>query len=227
MTIDVLIADDQALVRAGFTMIIDADEELRVVAEAADGAEAIEHARRSRPDIVLMDIRMPVLDGLEATRRILDLDDPPRVLMLTTFDLDEYVFDALVAGASGFLLKDVTPEGLRAAIRTVASGDSLLAPSITRRLIEVFVDDHRSPLQLPKSYDSLTARERETLALLARGLSNSEIAEQLYLSTATVKSHVARLLEKLQLRDRVQAVIFAYEAGVVRPNQPDTHDANG
>jgi DNA-binding NarL/FixJ family response regulator len=227
MTIDVLIADDQALVRAGFTMIIDADEDLRVVAEAADGAEAIQFAQRSRPDVVLMDIRMPVLDGLEATRRILDLDDPPRVLMLTTFDLDEYVFDALVAGASGFLLKDTSPEGLRAAIRTVAHGDALLSPSITRRLIEAFVDDHRSPRQLPKSYDSLTARERETLALLARGLSNSEIAEHLYLSTATVKSHVARLLEKLELRDRVQAVVFAYETGVVRPNQPDTQNATG
>jgi DNA-binding NarL/FixJ family response regulator len=206
-------------------MIIDADEELRVVAEAANGAEAIELTQRLRPDVVLMDIRMPVLDGLEATRRILNLDASPRVLMLTTFDLDEYVFDALIAGASGFLLKDVTPEGLRAAIRTVAEGDSLLSPSVTRRLIEAFVDNHRAPHKLPDRYDTLTARERETLTLLARGLSNSEIAARLFVSTATVKSHVARLLDKLELRDRVQAVVLAYETGIVRPNQPDAYDA--
>jgi len=217
MTIGVLIADDQALVRAGFRMILETDQDLRVVAEASDGAQAVEASRRTRPDIVLMDIRMPVMDGLEATRRIVAGKDPPRVLMLTTFDLDEYVFDALVAGASGFLLKDVSPEQLLAGIHIIAEGDSLLSPSVTRRLIESFVRDHPPTPQPPPGLDELTARELEILQLLARGLSNAEIAELLFVSGTTVKTHIARVLSKLGLRDRVQAVVLAYETGVIRP----------
>lgn len=219
MSIAVMIADDQALVRAGFRMILEAEHDLRVVAEAKDGAEAVEMARRARPDVVLMDIRMPRLDGLEATRRILAaLHPPPRVLMLTTFDLDEYVFDALQAGASGFLLKDVPPEQLVAGVRIVNEGDALLAPLVTRRLIESFVRDHREPRALPGLQD-LTAREREIFELLARGLSNAEIAERLVVSGTTVKTHVARVLSKLGARDRIQAVVLAYEAGVVLPGR--------
>ena len=217
MSISVLIADDQALVRAGFRMILETDPDLRVVAEADDGAQAVEATRRSRPDIVLMDIRMPVMDGLEATRRIVAAKDPPRVLMLTTFDHDEYVFDALVAGASGFLLKDVAPEQLLAGIRVIAHGDSLLSPSVTRRLIESFVHDHPRTPQPPPGLDELTARELEIFRLVARGLSNAEIADQLVVSGTTVKTHVARVLTKLGLRDRVQAVVLAYETGVIRP----------
>ena len=217
MSIDILLADDQALVLTGFRMILEADPELRVVSEARDGAQAIEAARRYRPDIVLMDVRMPVIDGLEATRQILAGDQPPRVLMLTTFDLDEYVFDALLAGASGFLLKDVAPEELLAGIRTVAQGESLLSPSVTRRLIEAFVRDHHETRTAPAGLADLTARELEIFGLLARGLSNAEIAEQLYVSTTTIKTHVTRLLTKLGVRDRVQAVVLAYETGVVRP----------
>jgi len=217
MSIDVLIADDQALVRAGFRMILEADTGLRIVGEADDGAEAVEATRRTHPDIVLMDIRMPVMDGLEATRRIVAAEDAPRVLMLTTFDLDEYVFDALLAGASGFLLKDVEPEQLVAGIRTIAQGDALLSPSITRRLIESFVRDHPLPPQPPPGLDELTARELEILGLIARGMSNAEIAEQLTVSSTTVKTHVARVLDKLGLRDRVQAVVLAYETGIIRP----------
>jgi DNA-binding NarL/FixJ family response regulator len=217
MTIAVLIADDQALVRAGFRMILETDPDLRVVAEADDGAQAVEETRRTRPDVVLMDIRMPVMDGLEATRRIVSAKDPPRVLMLTTFDLDEYVFDALVAGASGFLLKDVEPEQLLAGIRVIAHGDSLLSPSITRRLIESFVRDHPRTPQPPPGLDELTARELEIFGLIARGLSNAEIADQLVVSSTTIKTHVARVLIKLGLRDRVQAVVLAYETGVIRP----------
>ena len=179
MSIDVLIADDQALVRAGFRMILEADENLRVVAEANDGAQAVEAARRTHPDIVLMDIRMPVMDGLEATRRIVAGNDSPHVLILTTFDLDEYVFDALVAGASGFLLKDVAPEDLLAGIHIISRGDSLLSPSVTRRLIASFVRDHPRPPQPPPGLEELTPRELEILQLIARGLSNAEIAEQL------------------------------------------------
>jgi DNA-binding NarL/FixJ family response regulator len=219
VSIAVMIADDQALVRAGFRMILEAEHDLRVVAEAKDGAEAVETARRARPDVVLMDIRMPRLDGLEATRRILAaLQPPPRVLMLTTFDLDEYVFDALQAGASGFLLKDVPPEQLVAGVRIVSEGDALLAPAVTRRLIESFVRDHREPRALP-GLQELTAREREIFELLARGLSNAEIAERLVVSGTTVKTHVARVLAKLGARDRVQAVVLAYEAGVVLPGR--------
>ncbi len=225
MSINVLIADDQALVRAGFRMILEAEQDLRVVAEAKDGADAVEAARRTHPDVVLMDIRMPVLDGLEATRRIVaSTKDPPRVVMLTTFDLDEYVFDALQAGASGFLLKDVPPEQLVAGIRVVANGDSLLSPSVTRRLIESFVRDH-DYAPLPPQLDELTAREREIFGLIARGLSNAEIAEQLVVSTTTVKTHVARVLSKLDLRDRIQAVVLAYETGIVgRVSEPSDVD---
>jgi DNA-binding NarL/FixJ family response regulator len=217
MSIGILIADDQALVRAGFRMILEAEGDLRVLAEAKDGAEA---ARRVRPDVVLMDIRMPTIDGLEATRRILAAtNSPPRVLMLTTFDLDEYVFDALHAGASGFLLKDTPPEQLVAGIRVVAEGESLLSPSITRRLIESFVRDHPKASEPPPQLEELTARELEILGLIARGLSNAEIAEQLVVSGTTVKTHVARVLSKLGLRDRVQAVVLAYETGIVSRGQ--------
>lgn len=216
MSIGILIADDQALVRAGFRMILEAEEDLRVLAEAKDGAEAVEGSRRVRPDIVLMDIRMPKLDGLEATRRIMTAtEQPPKVLMLTTFDLDEYVFDALHAGASGFLLKDVPPEQLVAGIRVVAEGESLLSPTVTRRLIESFVRDHPRASTPPAQLEELTPREREILELVARGLSNAEIAKQLVVSGTTVKTHVARVLSKLELRDRVQAVVFAYETGIV------------
>jgi DNA-binding NarL/FixJ family response regulator len=217
MTISVLIADDQGLVRAGFRKLLESEVGLRVVAEAADGLEAVELARRLQPNIVLMDIRMPRLDGLEATRRLLDGPTRTRVVMLTTFDLDEYVFDALTAGASGFLLKDAPPEQLIAAIQVVAGGDALLAPSITRRLIEEFV---RRPLPRsgpPNRLGGLTTRELEVLRLLARGLSNAEIAAELVLGEATVKTHVGNLLMKLDLRDRVQAVVLAYESGLVQP----------
>jgi DNA-binding NarL/FixJ family response regulator len=217
MSISVVIADDQALVRAGFRMILEADPEVRIFAEAGDGSEAVEAARRYRPDIVLMDIRMPVMDGLEATRRLMTLNEPPRVLILTTYDHDEYVFDALRLGASGFLLKDVAPEDLLAGIRTIASGESLLSPSVTRRLIEAFVRDHPAAPDPPPGLAQLTPRELEILSLLARGLSNAEIAEALFVSGATIKTHVARVLEKLGVRDRVQAVVLAYETGIVRP----------
>jgi DNA-binding NarL/FixJ family response regulator len=217
MTISVLIADDQGLVRAGFRKLLESEEGLRVVAEAADGLEAVALARRLQPDIVLMDIRMPRLDGLEATRRLLDGPTRTRVVMLTTFDLDEYVFDALTAGASGFLLKDAPPEQLLAAIQVVAGGDALLAPSITRRLIEEFVRRPPPRTGPPSRLPGLTARELEVLKLLARGLSNAEIAAELVLGEATVKTHVGNLLTKLNLRDRVQAVVLAYESGLVQP----------
>jgi DNA-binding NarL/FixJ family response regulator len=217
MSVRVLIADDQALVRTGFRMVLDTDPDLQVVAEAKDGADAVEATRRSRPDIVLMDIRMPVMDGLEATRQIVAAKDPTRVLVLTTYDLDEYVFDALLAGASGFLLKDVAPEQLLSAIHVIAQGDSLLSPSVTRRLIESFVRDHPSPPKPPAGLGELTARELEILRLIARGLSNAEIAEQLVVSSTTIKTHVGRVLDKLGLRDRVQAVVLAYETGIIRP----------
>jgi DNA-binding NarL/FixJ family response regulator len=215
----VIIADDQALVRTGFRMILAADG-IEVTAEAADGAEAVEAARRTRPDVVLMDIRMPRMDGIEATRRILadDAAGGTRVLILTTYDLDHYVYTALAAGASGFLLKDVTPEHLVAAVTLVRAGDALLAPTITRRLVERFArrDDARPPAP-HRDLSELTARELEVLRLLATGLSNIELAERLTLSPATVKTHVARILAKLGLRDRVQAVVLAYETGLVSP----------
>ena len=215
----VVVADDQALVRTGFRMILTADG-IDVVAEAATGAEAIDAVRRTRPDVVLMDIRMPVLDGLEATRRIVAADaDGPRILMLTTFDVDEYVYAALAAGASGFLLKDVAPEQLTAAVRLVRSGDALLAPTITRRLVERFARGGQETSAVHRDLASLTAREREVLQLLARGLSNAELAAAFHLSEATVKTHVARILGKLQLRDRVQAVVVAYETGLVAPGE--------
>jgi DNA-binding NarL/FixJ family response regulator len=217
----VLIADDQALVRAGFKMILDAEDDLDVVGEAADGSEAVDKARRLKPDVVLMDIRMPQVDGIEATRRVVALDSasPVRVLMLTTFDLNEYVYEALRAGASGFLLKDVPPEQLAAGIRVVAQGDALLAPSITRRLIQEFASAAPSPAAPPKGLDELTARELEVFKLIARGLSNAEIAAELVVSETTVKTHVARVLMKLGLRDRVQAVVLAYESGVSVPGR--------
>jgi len=216
VSLDVLIADDQALVRAGFRMILETDPEITVLAEVSNGEQALDATRRLEPDVVLMDIRMPEMDGLEATRRIARLQAPPRVLILTTFDLDEYVFDALQAGASGFVLKDVAPESLIAAVHTVAGGEALLAPSVTRRLIEAYTRDHRHTSQ-PPGLDELTPRELEILALVARGLSNAEIAERLMISTATIKTHVGRVLEKLGLRDRIQAVVLAYETGIVRP----------
>jgi DNA-binding NarL/FixJ family response regulator len=215
----VLVADDQALVRTGFRMILTADG-IDVVAEATTGAEAVEAVRRTRPDVVLMDIRMPEMDGLEATRRIVAAGpDGPRVLILTTFDLDRYVYAALSAGASGFLLKDVTPEQLTAAVRLVRSGDALLAPSITRRLVERFARRDEGAAAVHRDLGGLTPRELEVLLLLARGLSNAELAGQLQLSEATVKTHVARILGKLQLRDRVQAVVLAYETGLVAPGE--------
>ena len=226
--IRILLVDDQALVRAGFRMILDAEQEMEVVGEASDGREAIDQVRSLRPDVVLMDIRMPELDGLEAARRILADgvagDEPPRILMLTTFDLDEYVYEALRAGASGFLLKDTPPEQLVAAIHVIADGDALLSPSITRRVISEFVKGTgpKPQAQFPRLQD-LTAREHEVLVLIARGLSNAEIAKTLFVSETTVKTHVARILMKLGLRDRVQAVVLAYEAGVVTPG--DTPDA--
>jgi len=222
--IRILLVDDQALVRAGFRMILDAEPEMEVVGEASDGREAIDRVRTLRPDVVLMDIRMPELDGLEATRRILDDgvagDSPPRILMLTTFDLDEYIYDALRAGASGFLLKDTPPEQLVSAIHVIAAGDALLSPSITRRVISEFVKGAgpKPQAQFPRLQD-LTARELEVLVLIARGLSNAEIAKTLFVSETTVKTHVARILMKLGLRDRVQAVVLAYEAGVVTPGE--------
>ena len=223
MSVRILIADDQALVRAGFKMILDSEDGLDVVGEAADGREAVALAERVTPDVVLMDIRMPDVDGIEATRKILAAagDRPVRVLMLTTFDLNEYVYEALRAGASGFLLKDVPPEQLVAGIRVVAEGEALLAPSITRRLIQEFASTAPAPAEPPKGLDELTARELEVLKLMARGLSNAEIAGELVVSYTTVKTHVARVLMKLGLRDRVQAVVLAYESGLVAPGRAE------
>ena len=219
MSVRIMIADDQALVRAGFRMILDAEDDLEVVGEATDGLDAVEQARRLKPDVVLMDIRMPELDGIEATRRVLAAENGTKVLMLTTFDLNEYVYEALRAGASGFLLKDVPPEQLAAGIRVVAQGDALLAPSITRRLIQEFASASPGVTTPPKGLDELTARELEVFKLIARGLSNAEIAAELIVSETTVKTHVARVLMKLGLRDRVQAVVLAYESGVSVPGR--------
>jgi DNA-binding NarL/FixJ family response regulator len=217
VSIRVLVADDQALVRAGFRKILEADAGIEVVGEAADGLEAIERVRELEPDLVLMDIRMPRLDGIAATRQLAETRaDGPRVLVLTTFGLEEYVYEALRAGASGFLLKDVPPEQLISAVHVVARGDALLDPAITRTVIEEFTN--RPPLrrELVGKLDELTAREREVFELVARGLSNAEIAGELVVGEGTVKTHVAHLLRKLDLRDRVQAVIYAYESGVAR-----------
>jgi DNA-binding NarL/FixJ family response regulator len=219
MSIRVLVVDDQELVRAGFVKLIESEPEVQVVGEAADGLEAVEAARRTRCDIVLMDIRMPNLDGLEATRRICAKSDPPRVLVLTTYDLDEYVFEALKAGAGGFLLKDAPADQLLAGIRVVAAGEALLAPAVTRRLIEEFARRPAPPPEGPPELAELTPRERQILALIARGLSNSEIAADLVLAESTIKSHVGSIFMKLGLRDRVQAVVLAYETGLVRPGE--------
>jgi DNA-binding NarL/FixJ family response regulator len=217
MSIRVLLCDDQALVRAGLRVILEPEPDLTVVGEAADGLDAIAETRRLAPDVVLMDVRMPRLDGLEATRRIMAGPAPaPRVLVLTTFDLDEYVYEALAAGASGFLLKDAPPEQLVGAIRVVAAGEALLAPTVTRRLIEEFVR-RRPTVRARADLGGLTAREREVLLLVARGLSNAEIAGALHLGETTVKTHVGRVLDKLDLRDRVQAVVLAYESALVTP----------
>jgi DNA-binding NarL/FixJ family response regulator len=217
--IRVLVVDDQVLVRAGFRMILEAEPDVVVAGEAGDGETALQIAAACAPDVVLMDVRMPGMDGIEATRRLLRIADPPAVIMLTTFDMDEYIYAALRAGASGFLLKDVPPEQLVDGIRAVVSGESLLSPSITRRMIEVYLE--RPPAGPPsRLLATLTPREREILLLLGRGLSNAEIAAQLVVSETTVKTHVARVLMKLDLRDRVQAVIFAYESGVVTTGLP-------
>ncbi|NEB00475.1 response regulator transcription factor [Streptomyces sp. SID13726] len=219
MTLRVVVADDQVLVRTGFRMIIDAREDLEVIGEASDGQEAVRLTRAARPDVVLMDVRMPVLDGIEATRRIVDCGSPARVLVLTTWDLDAHVVAALRAGASGFLLKDIRPAELVDAIRLTARGDALLAPSVTRRVLDRFL--RTAPdLPPPAGLEGLTGREREVLVLIGQALSNAEIAGRLGLSEATVKNHVTAVLRKLGLRDRVQAVVAAYDHGLVRPRHP-------
>ena len=217
MTIRVVIADDQGMVRSGFSVLLNAQPDIEVIAEAVNGQEAIAHAAELHPDVVLMDVRMPVLDGLQATRAITAMPDPPKVLVLTTFDLDDYVYEALRSGASGFLLKDASAHELAEAVRLVAAGDALLAPGVTRRLIAEFarMGGPRTPSR--KQIEGLTDRESEVLALVARGLSNAEIADQLVVAEQTVKTHVSRILMKLGLRDRVQAVVLAYETGLVHP----------
>ena len=223
----ILVADDQTLVRVGLRKILESEPELEVCGEAQDGEDAVFEARRLRPDVVLMDIRMPVLDGIEATRRIVRTEPATRVLVLTTFGLDTYVYDALRAGASGFMLKDAPPEEIVAAVRVVASGDALLAPAVTRAVIEEFArrPEPVPPPAAPPAVEELTPREREVLDLLARGLSNPEICERLVISEATAKTHVARILQKLGLRDRVQAVIYAYESGLVAPGGRSPSDS--
>jgi DNA-binding NarL/FixJ family response regulator len=218
----VLIADDQALVRVGLRKIFDAEPEIDIVGEAGDGEDAVSEARRLRPDLVLMDIRMPVLDGIEASRRIVSAQPSTRVLILTTFGLDTYVYDALRAGASGFMLKDAPPEEIAAAVQIVARGDALLAPAVTRAVIEEFARQQRAATSAPPpaAVAGLTPREHEVFELLARGLSNPEICKHLVITEATAKTHVARIFQKLDLRDRVQAVIYAYETGLVAPGSP-------
>jgi DNA-binding NarL/FixJ family response regulator len=217
VTIRVVIADDQGMVRAGFTVLLNAQPDIEVIAEAVNGQEAVAHAARLRPDVILMDVRMPVLDGLQATREINELPDPPKILVLTTFDLDDYVYEALRSGASGFLLKDPSAGELADAVRLVAAGDAMLAPGITRRLIAEFarMGAPRGPTR--KQLEGLTERESEVLSLVARGMSNGEIADHLVVAEQTVKTHVSRILMKLGLRDRTQAVVLAYETGLVHP----------
>jgi DNA-binding NarL/FixJ family response regulator len=218
VTIRLLVADDQSMVRAGFRMLLGGEEDIDVVAEASNGLEAVEKAERFHPDVILMDIRMPELDGLEATRRILASDNGARILILTTFDLDEYVYEALRAGASGFVLKDDPPEQLLNAVRVVATGDALLSPAVTKRVIKRFT---RTPFPAPpKELDDLSERERDVLRLIARGLSNAEIGQELFISETTVKTHVTHILQKLGLRDRVQAVVLAHEADLFADGQP-------
>jgi DNA-binding NarL/FixJ family response regulator len=221
--IRVLIVDDQTIVRAGFAALLNAQSDISVVGEAADGREAVRLAESTRPDVVVMDIRMPGMDGIEATRRILAKPgmDALRVLVLTTFDVDEYVYDALAVGASGFLLKDATAEDLVSAVRVVARGDALLAPQVTGRLIREFTRQHRNRPRAPRAMETLTARETEVLVLIAGGLSNAEIAARLVVSEHTVKTHTARIFSKLGLRDRAQAVMLAYESGLVTPGGSD------
>ncbi|GAA2645280.1 response regulator transcription factor [Dactylosporangium fulvum] len=220
--INVLVADDHALIRSGLAGMLGAQPDITIVGAVADGAEAVRHAGTLRPDVVVMDIRMPKMDGIEATRRIRLAPDPPQVLVLTTFDLDEYVYEALRAGAGGFLLKDAPPGQLAEAVRTVAAGESLLAPAVTKRLITRFLRVPPSPTAAARAAaDRLTERELEVLRLVARGLSNQELAERLHLSDATVKTHVSRVLTKLDLRDRVQAVVYAYEHGLIVPGEDD------
>jgi len=228
VTIRVLVADDQSMVRAGFRMLLSGEEDIDVVAEASNGLEAVEKAERFHPDVILMDIRMPELDGLEATRRILAMDNGARILVLTTFNLDEYVYEALRAGASGFVLKDDPPEQLIAAVRTVAAGDALLSPTVTKLVIKQFA---RTPRPAPpKELEELSEREREVFRLIARGLSNAEIGQELYISETTVKTHITHILQKLGLRDRVQAVVLAYQTGIFeadaqRPSSRDDDSA--
>jgi DNA-binding NarL/FixJ family response regulator len=219
VTIRVVIADDQGMVRSGFTVLLNAQPDIEVIAEAVNGREAVAHAASLRPDVILMDVRMPVLDGLQATREISAMPDPPKILVLTTFDLDDYVYEALRAGASGFLLKDASARELADAVRLVAAGDALLAPGVTRRLIAEFarMGAPRSPGR--KQIEGLTERETEVLTLVARGMSNGEIADHLVVAEQTVKTHVSRILMKLGLRDRTQAVVLAYETGVVHPGR--------
>src|SRR5437879_6281270 len=221
MAIRVLLADDQAMVRAGFAMILEAQPDMEIVGEAEDGEGAIAEAKRLAPDVIVMDIRMPKLDGVSATRAVLAQErvDTPRVLVVTTFDIDEYVYEALRAGASGFLLKNAPPEDLVRAVRVIAAGDSLLSPRVTTRLIEAFTRQPAAPPTPPASLNELTPREQEVLALVARGLSNAEIADQLVVSRGTVKTHVERILMKLDLRDRIQAVVLAYETGIITPGR--------
>ena len=216
MTIRVVIADDQGMVRSGFSVLLNAQPDIEVIGEAVNGQEAIAHAAELRPDVMLMDVRMPVLDGLQATRAITAMDDPPKVLVLTTFDLDDYVYEALRSGASGFLLKDARAEELCDAVRTVGAGDALLSPTITRKLIESYTR-RPPPSAKPDALGELTARELEVLRLLARGMSNNDIARELVVGDATVKTHVARIFSKLDLHDRAQAVVLAYESGLVQP----------
>jgi DNA-binding NarL/FixJ family response regulator len=216
VSIGVVVADDQAIVRAGFRLLIDSEPDLEVLGEAADGAEAVAVSRRAKPDVVLMDIRMPVMDGIAATRVLAAEGERPRVLILTTFDLDEYVFAALRVGASGFMLKDRPPEELLAAIRVIAAGDALLAPNVTRRLIEHFIRQPDPARPLPGALAELTSREREVLALIATGLSNAEIAQTLTMSVPTAKTHVSRIFAKLGARDRAQLVVMAYQSGLVK-----------